>query len=294
MYCVVGADGFLGTGFISQLLKSTDEKIVAFNHTCAVFPDNPRITNVSFELCDTESIKGAVTHLFPAAEGLRILFLASVHNPDIVMRDPERAQYINTVCYESFLENIKELSPERLIYASSDTVYGESTDGYVFSEKDAPAPINIYGKQKAMAEEITLRHGYTAARYSYMCGPSPIPRKKHFCDTVKTALEKGEQFPLLTDWNRHTLSYRTAAELTYRLFCLDALPRIINVCSDKVYSKYDIGSAIAEHGGFDKNLLLPVTKNELGVFTEKRADTILMDNSLLKDLTGEKSVDFIF
>lgn len=293
MFCVAGADGFFGTYYIQMLLKNTDERIVALNHSSPVFPDSERIINADFELSDSGSIKNAA-RVLRDYEDIKILFLAAVHNPDIVSCDPERAEYINTVCYESFLESIKDADVRRLIYASSDTVYGESRDGLVFSETSPLSPVNIYGRQKAMAEEITLRHGFTVARYSYMCGPSPVKRKKHFYDTVKSALVNGERFFLLSDWNRHALSYTTAAEITYRLFGIGDKHRIVNVCADKVLSKYEIGLKIAEHNSLDNRLLIPVSKDKLGIFKEHRADTILMDNSLLKSLIGEDSTELIF
>ncbi len=293
MFCVAGADGFFGTYYISMLLRRTGSKILALNHSSPVFPDSERLTNVSFELSDAESRRRAAAALKDCRD-INILFLASVHNPDIVRRDPERALHINTECYESFLEAVKELDIRRLIYASSDTVYGESTDGRAFSEKDAAVPVNIYGEQKLKAERITLDRGFSVVRYSYMLGPSLTARKKHFYDTVRDSLAEGEKFPLLTDWIRPAVSYTSASDITYRLFTSDKNEKIVNVCGDTLYSKYDIGLKIAEKDSLDSSLLVAATKKELGIFTEKRADTLSMDNSLLKAITGEDFIDLVF
>lgn len=294
MICVVGADGFFGS-YITRLIleKKSDAKLVTLNHNSPVFDVSENKTDILFELHDKDSIKNAVKTL-SCYNDIRILFLASVHNPDAVKKDPEKAEYINTVCYEYFLDAIKGLDVKKLIYASSDTVYGESRDGYVFSEKDTPSPINIYGKQKLLAEEITRKHNFTVARFSYMCAPSLTPRKKHFFDSVAETLSSGEKMPMLTDWIRPALSYSTSAEITYDLLLRDNDKKTINICSDTPYSKYDIGIKIAEHIGADKGLLIPCTKKELNIFSEKRADSIIIDNSLLKKITNRDTIEFKF
>ena len=293
MFCVVGADGFLGSYFVRHIMENSNEKIIALNHREAVFPDSKQLINSDFELSDEKSIKNAAS-LLSDFSNIKILFLAAVHNPDIVKKDPDAALYINTVCYNKFLESIKELDIKKLYYASSDTVYGESLDSYSFTEKDIPTPVNIYGEQKLGAEKITLGHGFSVIRYSALCGISLTPRKNHFCDMVVNSINGGKEFFLLTDWRRHALSYKDAADITYRLFSKNIEEKIINVCSDRIYSKYEIGLKLCEHGNFDKNLLIPATKEELGVFSEKRADDIYMDNSLLKKILDISSLELKF
>lgn len=293
MFCVVGADGFLGSYFIRHITEHSNEKIVALNHKEAAFPNSEQLTNLIFELSDEKSIKKASDTLSDFTD-IRILFLAAVHNPDIVKRDPDNALYINTVCYNNFLESIKKLDVKKLYYASSDTVYGESIDGYCFTEKDIPSPVNIYGEQKLRAEQITLSHGFSVLRYSALCGVSLTSRKNHFCDMVVNSVSAGKEFFLLTDWRRPALSYKDAAEITYRLFNEDNEDSIINVCSDRIYSKYEIGLKLCEDGNYDKELLIPATKEELGVFSEKRADDICMDNTLLKRILDINSLELEF
>ncbi len=293
MFCIVGADGFFGSYFIRHIMESCSEKIVALNHNSPVFPDSPQLINVNFELSDNDSIKNAA-QILSHYNNIKILFLAAVHNPDIVKINPERALYINTVCYENFLLEIKGLDIKKLFFASSDTAYGESTNNFVFTEKDIPAPVNIYGEQKLLGEKITLKHGYQIIRYSYLCGPSLTNRKKHFFDTITDTISGGENIYLFTDWKRPALCYKTAAEITNKLFEAEADEKIINVCSDTSLTKYEIGLKIAEHNHLKKELIIPVTKNELNIFTEKRADDIYMDNSLLKKLLNIKTLELEF
>lgn len=294
MICIVGADGFFGSYLQKYIISLPyNEHILSLNHSSAVFSDTENKTDVLFELHDSESVKRAA-ELISSYDDIKIIFLASVHNPDIVKKDPEKAEYINTVCYENFLKSISGADIKKLIYASSDTVYGESIDGYVFSEKDTPSPINIYGKQKLLAEEITKKYGYSVARYSYMCSPSLTSRKKHFFDDIASKLKNGEKVYMLTDWVRSALSYKTAAEITYNYLVKDTEEDTVNICADKAVSKYDIGLLIADFTGSDTDLVIPCTKKDLGIFSEKRADDIIMSNALSKRLSIAKDTKLIF
>ena len=59
--------------------------------------------------------------------------------------------------------------PEFLSYfASTDCVYGENDARHPrFTEDDALCPVNVYGAQKAEAEEIVRAHGFTVLRFPF-------------------------------------------------------------------------------------------------------------------------------
>ena len=294
MICIIGADGFFGTYLQQHLLSlNLTETVIVFNHNKTENPFCEEIINEEFELEDSKSIEKAAG-IIKAYDDVKIIFLSAVHNPDKVKENPEKAEYLNTKCYESFLKSIEAADIKRLIYASSDTVYGESIDGHCFTENDEPKPINIYGHQKLLAEEITRKYGYSTARFSYMCGPSLTNRKKHFYDEISNKLKNGERVYMLTDWVRSALSYKTAAEITYRYLICEKDISTVNICSDTAVSKYDIGLLIAKKENADPSLVVPCTKKELGIFTEKRADTIIMNNSLSKELGFAGNTSLLF
>lgn len=294
MICIVGADGFFGTYMQKHILsKASHPFLLCLNHSEAAFSEADNKADMSFELGDPQSIKRAAD-IIGRHSDIRILYLASVHNPDTVKKDPERALYMNTVCYENFLSEIKGADISKLIYASSDTVYGESIDGYSFSENDKPCPINIYGEQKLLAERITEKFGFTNARYSYMCGNSLTVRKKHFFDEITEKLKSNEQIFMLTDWIRSSITYRQASEITYKLLMSETDEKTVNICADMPTSKYDIGLKAAENIGASSSLVVPCTMKELGIFTEKRANTLITDNTLIKKICNIESISLAF
>ena len=64
-----------------------------------------------------------------------------------------------------------------------------------------------------------------------------------------------------------------------------ALPKCINISGDDILSKYDIGLMIARKYNCNEELIIPISmENNNQIFTEKRANCTLLDNSLLKKI----------
>ena len=287
MYCIAGADGFFGA-YLQRALLEQGEEIVALNHQAPVFPENKNVVNLSFELTDPACVKQAA-ELLRRERDIRLIWLIAEHAPDKVKADPARAARINRELYRDFLTAVSGCDITKLFYSSSDTVYGESRDGKVFTEEDGPAPINAYGQQKAEAEEITLAQGFSVARFSYMFAPS-LTRKRHFFDQITDKLRAGEKVDMFTDFIRSSIPYPTAAEDLLRLTKTETDDRIFNVCADEPTSKYDIGLYAARLCGADPALVVPSLGKEAGVFTETRAEAIIMSNARLKRTVGEDGV----
>ena len=284
MYCIAGADGFFGA-YLQRALLEKGESVIALNHHAPVFPGNDSVVNLPFELTDPESIKTAAG-LLRRERDIRLIWLIAEHAPDKVKADPARAARINRELYADFLTAISGCDIRALFYSSSDTVYGESRNGKVFTEEDAPAPINAYGQQKAEAERITLEQGFSVARFAYLFAPS-LTHKRHFFDQITDKLRAGEQVDMFTDFIRSSLPYPTAAEYLLRLTETETAHRIFNICADEPTSKYDIGLYAARLCGADPALVVPSLGKEAGVFTETRAEAIVMCNARLKRTVGE-------
>lgn len=285
MFCIAGADGFFGS-YIQRELLRRGEKILALNHTGGVFPDSETLTNLRFELTDDGDLDALCRTLDRGGEETKLIYLIASHNPDFVKAQPEKAFEINSVRYEAFLDRVKEVGVGAVWYASSDTVYGEGGENTVFTEESPLCPVNVYGRHKKAAEEITLAHGGYAARFPYMFAPS-LCRKKHFFDVITEKLLRGEPIDMFTDYVRSSVTYPTAARYLLRL--ADAAPadRVFNICADHPSSKYDIGLFAAAYSGCSASLVLPAKMEDAGVFTEKRASFSVMSNERLKRAVGE-------
>ena len=289
MYLVIGASGYLGRYCIKNILENTNEKILATYSKGKQFPnDNERVEWVSLDVCDIDGLKKLSARI---DENTKIIYLAAYHHPDKVEENPELAWNINIVA----LANAVNLfgKAKCLYYSSTDTVYGEGSKDKKFVETDKYAPVNLYGKHKALAEQICLTKGFNVVRFPFIFGTSLVEGRPHFFDNIKADLEAGKTVEMFSDSYRSTLSFNQCA---YYLVALiekfGACPeKIVNIAGDDVMSKYDAAMVLADRYNLDKTLIKAISVNSTnGIFKAKRAASGTLDNTKLKTLLNIKEI----
>ncbi len=288
MYAVIGANGFLGSYVIKAILEETDEKILATARDLSRVNLNPRVEWLGCDVQSEDSVDKLLGRLRTEAP-VKIVYLAAYHHPDKVEQNPELAWDVNVTCLSRFLN--QSAFAEKLFYASTDSVYGESNDRYHFKECDALNPVNFYGHNKCAAESLTVHRGRNVVRFPFLISPSII-YKPHFYDVIAESIKAGKPIEMFEDSFRSSLSFENAGKLLLRLMEREDVPQILNVCGDRALSKYDVGVMIADREGASRDLILPVsiTKPQEN-FATKRAASTLMDNSLLKKVLGLRTID---
>ena len=293
MYMIIGASGFLGSYLVDELLESTDEKIVAVYHHQKGRQQNNRILWVRCDITNTNDIESLNKEF--QSEKKKVVLLTACHNPDVVFEDPRFAWQLNIVALADLINKLDNV--EGLIYSSTDSVYGNSINGYKYIESSTLNPINIYGKQKVLAEQVVTGYGYNVVRLPFMIGHSLAVGKEHFYDKIVNTLMSGKEMEMFADSYRSTLSFRQAARFIIRAFDfigndLD-FPKIINICSDEGMSKFELGKLVAEKLGVQEKLIKPIYLSESSViFKTPRADSTIMDNTLMKKWYGIEAVLF--
>ena len=290
MYLVIGGNGYFGTYIIKSILENTDQQVIATSRDISQYR---KMTRLSWERCDITN-DDDVVHLLDKTDvrNLNVVFLAAYHHPDLVAQNPELAWSINVTALLNCISKMKGV--HRLFYASTDSVYGNSINGYHFRENDDLNPVNIYGQQKVEAEKVVMDAGFHVARFPFLIAPSLVSGKPHFYDNLVTDLKSGKTIEMFSDSYRSSLHFSTASELLIKLFEIsDDLPPAINVSGDKDLSKYDIGLMLADKLGVDRERVVPVRVSDSpGIFKSPRASSTLMDNSLVKNLLDVKEIAF--
>lgn len=290
MYVVVGANGYLGSYMIKNILAYTNDTIIAIARNIPS-SHHARIKWVSCDVAKSEEVEALNKDYLSSGEKSKVIYLAAYHHPDLVEKNPRIAWDTNITALSRFLNTIDNV--ECFYYPSSDSVYGESVNGYRFVEKDVLRPVNRYGKQKCVAEDLVIAYGYNVVRFPFLIAPSLLPTKKHFYDTIVETLKQGKCMEMFQDSYRSALNFDTAAELTVRMMesYRTAYPQILNVCGDDALSKYDIGLMIADKIGVSRDLIVPISvESNSGIFDARRASSTLMDNALLKKTFNLKEI----
>lgn len=290
MYVVVGANGFLGSYIVKNILEKTDEAVLA---TCRdlenIFTNSPRVEWLRCDI-EREADRSELVRRVNGCKNTSIAFLAALHNPDAVESDPERAYKVNVTILDELLSSFKGV--RCLFYPSTDSVYGESENGYHFKEDDQLRPVNTYGKQKAAAEAVVIKHGFNVVRFPFLIDPSLLPHKKHFYDIMAESFKSGKPFELFSDSLRSSLNFNTVAALTVTLmkdFRAD-IPKVMNLSGDDDLSKHDIGVMLAHRLGVNEELAVAVSIEDGGIFKTPRAKTTLLDNTLAKRTLGLREI----
>ena len=244
MYLVIGANGFLGSYILKNIIEKTDDDIIATARNIETVTQDSRIKWLSYDISSSEMTDKLYQALI-GIDNIKLIITAAYHNPDLVEKDPRLAWDINITSLSRLINKLENVSC--IFYPSTDSVYGNSINGFHFSEEDKLSPVNTYGRQKMTAESIITGYGGNVVRYPFLISPSVSPVKKHFYDKIAETLKKGEKMEMFADSYRSSLSFDTAAGLLVDViekFGSDA-PKILNICGDDDLSKYDVGLMIA-------------------------------------------------
>lgn len=292
MYLIIGANGFLGRYCIRSVLEQTGEQIVATARETQNLTDTERVKWRRCDITREPEFDRLLSEMKPY-DGLKVIFLAAYHNPDLVAQNPRYAWNVNVTMLSRCVNKLT--FAEELYYVSTDSVYGESVELYHFKETDTLNPVNAYGRNKAAAEAVVRYLGFHVVRFPFLIGSSLVPGKKHFYDKIVESLERGEPVEMFEDSYRSSLHFRTAAALLVKLMEMKdrEVPPVLNVCGDRDLTKYEIGLAIARKLDVPESMIKPIRifgNNE--VFQTKRAVSTVMDNTLLKELIQTDKIEF--
>lgn len=286
MYVVIGANGYLGSYIIKNILEGTSDDVIA---TATHHPQNEKNSRIKWlgaDVTDMESLL-RLNEAMSKAGSCKVVYLAAYHHPDKVEQNPKYAWNVNIIGLATFLNTINNV--QSFYYASTDSVYGESINGYHFTEGDKLSPTNLYGKHKVLAEQLVITYGYNVVRYPFLIGSSLLTHKEHFFDVILNTLKSGNTIEMFADSYRNSLDFNTAAEILIKLMesKSSSIPQVLNASGDNDLSKNDVAVMIADQYGMNRNLIIPIsTENDKSIFVAKRPKSTLLDNSLIKKTLG--------
>jgi len=160
----------------------------------------------------------------------------------------------------------------RMIFYSSDYVF-DGVKG-VYTEEDAPSPINEYGRQKAEAEAGVLAADprnlviRTSGAYGWQWEP------KNFVLQIKTRLANGETMRVADDIRYNPTYVENLAEITAALAGAGAAG-IFHVVGAEEIVRYEFASRVARAFGLDERLLRPTPQAALASPTPRPRESSL-------------------
>jgi dTDP-4-dehydrorhamnose reductase len=191
---------------------------------------------------------------------------------------PEETRKVNVDGTLNVARACRDLGAQMIFY-SSDYVF-DGVKG-VYTEEDAPCPINEYGRQKAEAEAGVLAADprnlviRTSGAYGWQWEP------KNFVLQVKTRLSRGERMKVADDIRYNPTYVENLAELTAALVAKRAGGIFHAVGADEIV-RFEFARLAAEAFGLDASLLEPVPVAALHSPTPRPKESSLVTGKVRK------------
>lgn len=182
---VTGAAGFIGS-HLSERLLADGHRVVGVDCFADYYERDLKERNVAaaakhpdFDFYEVDLVEADLTPLLTGASVVYHLAGQAGVRPswgsqfDRYVRD-------NIVATQRLLETLKDLSIDRLVFASSSSVYGEA-EMFPTKETALPRPVSPYGVTKLAAEHLALLYWKnfgvpaTSVRYFTVYGPRQRP-----------------------------------------------------------------------------------------------------------------------
>lgn len=264
---ITGIAGLLGSN-ISYLLK---EKY----NICGI-DRNP------IDIKGVDSIVGSVTDFDMLKELILdkkpdyIIHCAALVNVDKCEQEEEYAWLIN---YEltKLIAEICAANNIKLIFISSDAVFPGTKTG-LNTEQDKVAPISVYGKTKAAAEEVVLKTDLGLVVRTNIYGYN-FRNKNSFGEWVKKSLEDNIELNMFYDLWFSPILVNELTDILDR--CMEEnICGVYHICGTGSISKYDMALLIKRE--FDLEGTVNKASMKSFEFVAPRTQNMGMDNSSIK------------
>jgi len=228
----------------------------------------PYLPSVALDLLSAASVEAALD----VSRADAVVHAAALANPDHCEADPARAEALNVRVPEGLARACRRRGLH-LVAFSTDLVF--PGDRSPLSEKDAPAPILVYGRTKLAGEEAVLAEapGAAVVRVALVYGRGHGPRGTA-SESIAWALAAGRPVKLFTDQYRTPIDVASVADAVARILRGHGSGRYHLGGPERV-SRHTFGLRVANALGLPATAIVPVTQADVPQAARRPADVAL-------------------
>ncbi len=240
---LTGASGLLGHAYAQAAVRRGHSVTALYNQNRPIA--DGLTTTIQLDASQPEELTNIAIQLWPDV----IVNCAAISNPTTVEADAKHAEKIN-VALPRLLAQLSTHLGARLLHVSTDMVFdGQSEQPY--RSTDMPAPTNLYGQTKLMAEREVLEHNPEdpiVLRIPILMGNSPGGQRSVH-EKLIAAIHAGEKPKLFCDEMRQPCSASNVAEVLLELTERRDLHGLFHWAGSETLSRFEMGQRILKHFG---------------------------------------------
>jgi len=261
---VTGASGFLGWNLCQQATANWEVYGTYFTHAVTI----PGTNLLKTDLTNFSDLEELFKQVNPDA----VIHTAAASKPNFCQTNKEESHAINV----DVAVNIARLCSDRHIpcaFTSTDLVFDGKNP--LYKEDDPVCPINVYGEQKAIAEQkmSEIYPKIALCRMPLMFGvPSPVSPSS--IQGMIGNLKAGKEINLFTDEYRTPASGRAASQ-GLLLAVEKQVQGILHLGGKDRISRYDFGLLLADILQVSTDLIVPGKQADVVMVAPRSPDTSL-------------------
>jgi dTDP-4-dehydrorhamnose reductase len=242
---VIGAKGFLGT-YAAQVAGETFDVIRADRNSTG------QPGSIELDIAEPLTVERA----FRLIEPDYVLLLAAMSDIDRCERMPEQAFAVNARGAENIANACARIRA-RLLFTSTAAVFDGRKYGYC--EEDAIAPLSVYGKTKAWAEDAVkaLIPSAVIIRFALVLGFARKSGTNAMLDSVMGKWKAGEPVSFSTRETRNPIDATSLARLMISMLTDQQVSGLFHVGASDSVSRYELGRRLAARAGVSIDLVRP-------------------------------------
>lgn len=231
------------------------------------------------DVTDPVAVEATVARLRPEV----IIHTAGMTKPLACEQNPEITHRVNVGGTKHLVEAAERVGA-RFIFLSTDVVFGDSEAAR--DEASPTDPMSVYGRSKAVAEEVVARvsHDYAIVRISVLYGWSSR-YSTSFAEWVLSQLRAGQRAPLFADQWRQMTYIPDLVAVLYELATRPApLNGILHVAGPDLVTRHDFGLELARVFGLPDVLVARASVRDLPSLAAISPDRAILDTHKMQCL----------